>query len=108
MAFLVALVGAVPAAFGLAVLFKQSWIIFLGMFLSTLGFVWSWGLFLISYWYNPDGGPLTLDRIRTRHPLIRGYGYFMRYCSPAFLVIWFLSPFVILAMLYPFMTMMRK
>ena len=104
--FLVAFVGVVPAAVGLMVLFKQPWLFKLGMFLATLGVVWSWGLFLISYWYNPDGGSLTLDKIRARHPLIRWNGYLMRYYAPACLAIWFLSPFAILALLYPLLIVM--
>ena len=102
-AFLVAFIGVMPAAFGLAVLFKKFWIYPIGMFLTIFGFTWTSGLFLISYWYNPDGGPLTLKKINASHPGVQWYGYFMRYSAPVALVILFLMPLVYLAMLYPFM-----
>ncbi len=102
-AFLVAFAGAMPAGIGLMVLFKDPIFFFLCLFLSAIGFTWSWGMFLISFWYNPDGGPLTLDKIKATHPLFRWHAYVMRYVAPAFLVIWFLSPFIILAIQLSFM-----
>lgn len=106
--FLIAFIGVMPAAVGLMILFKNLIFFFLGLFVSVLGFTWSWGLFLISYWFNPDGGPLTLDKVKTKQPFLTSYAYVMRYVAPAFLIIWFLTPFVVLAMQVAFMTMMEK
>ena len=97
-AFLVALAGVMPTAWVLAALCKQFWIFPTGMFLSIFGFTWTSGLFMISYWYNPDTGLLTIKQISAKHPLIRWYCYFMRYHAPAFLAIWFMIPFLVLAM----------
>jgi len=107
-AFLLTFIGAMPAGVGLMILFKNPAFFFLGSFVSILGFTWSWGMFLISFWYNPDGGPLTLDKIKTTHPLFRWHAYIMRYFAPAFLVIWFLSPFIVLALQAPFMNAMME
>ena len=105
-AFLVTFVGAMPTAFGLMILFKNPIFFFLGSFVSVLGLTWSWGMFLISFWYNPHGGPLTLDKIKVTHPFFRTYAYVMRYLAPVFLLIWFLSPFIVLTMQVPFMKIM--
>lgn len=108
MAIAIDLVGIMPAAVGLMILFEAPLIFPAGTFFAALGFVWSWGLFLISYWYNPNGGPLTAEKIKTTYPPIRWFARILRYYAPIFLVIWFLCPFVVLAMLYPFMIMMAK
>ena len=107
-AFLVSFVVAMPAAFGLMILFKNPIFFFAGEFLSVFGFVWSWGLFLISFWYNPNGGPLTLEKIKQTHWFFRSGSYLMRYYAPVFLIIWFLSPFVIVVMMYPFARMIGQ
>ncbi|MFC1453724.1 hypothetical protein ACFLQL_00940 [Verrucomicrobiota bacterium] len=106
--FLIAFIGAMPATFGLMILFKTPIIFFAGMFLLWAGCAWPWVLFLISYWYNPNGGPLTVEKIKTTHPLIRWHAYIIWFFAPVCLVILFLSPFVVLAMFYPFITMMQK
>ncbi len=108
-AFLVSFIGAMPAAIGLMVLFNNPAFFFLALFVSILGFAWSWGLFLISFWYDPDGGPLTREKIlKTTHPIFRWHAYVMRFIAPAFLVILFLSPFIALAMQVPFMQILME
>ncbi len=105
-AFLFSLIGAMPAVVGLMILFKNPVLFFLGLFVSVLGFTWSGGLFLISYWYNPNGGPLTQEKINRTHPFFKAHVYVMRFVSPVFLLIWFLCPFVVLAMNVPFIKIM--
>jgi len=107
-AFLISFIGAMPAAVGLMILFKNPVFFFLGSFVSVLGFTWSSGLFLISYWYNPNGGPLTLEKIEATHSFFKAHAYVMRFVSPAFLVIWFLSPFVVMVMQVAFIKMMME
>jgi len=96
LAFLLAFFLVMPVTAGLMRYFKNPSIFALGVFVFFLGFAWSWGLFLISYWYNPDGGPLTVGKIKTQRPFGKLHSYVMRYTSPAFLVLWFLFPFGIL------------
>ena len=106
--FLITIVVAMPAAVALMILFKNPIFFVLGSFVSVLGFTWPWGTFLISYWYNPDGGPLTRDKIKTTHPLLRWHAYLMRCYAPVFLVIWFLSPVIVFAMQIPFIKIMME
>lgn len=65
-AFLISFIGSMPAAVGLMILFKNPIFFFLGSFVSVLGFTWSWGLFLISYWYI---GGLHLTQVGGWTPL---------------------------------------
>jgi hypothetical protein len=92
-----------PASVGMMIYFRSPTFILFGTFVSSLGFTWSWGLYLVSYWYNPDGGLLTLEKIRNNHPIFKWHAYILRYGIPVFLVIWFSSPFVLLMIFFEFM-----
>jgi len=100
--FLISFVGTIPATMGLMFAFEAPIIFLMGMFFTFLGFAWPWGLFVISYWYNPNGGILTVEKIQPIPLFIRWSYYLAWYYAPIFLVIWFLSPFVVLVMFYPF------
>ncbi len=73
-AFLVAFIGVMPATFGLVVLFKKMWIFHIVIFLAMFGFTWTSGLFMISYWYDPDSGRLTLKKSMRPIPWSSGTG----------------------------------
>ena len=106
--FLISLILVMPISIFLTVYLKTPIFFFIGGFLLTLGFTWSWGLFLISLWYNPNGGLLTFEKIKEINPIFQWQASLMRYCAPFFLIIWFLSPVIVLGMLYSFIKITGK
>lgn len=73
----------------------------LSSLVPMFGFTWLWGLLCIAYWYAPGKGPVSLEVLRQRHWLIALYGRVFRVVAPAFLLVWFLSP-VIVVVLFAF------
>lgn len=98
-AFIIAAIIPMPASGYLTSLFKQPLFFSLGISIMFIGISWSWGLFLISFWYNPKGGPLSLEKIKTTHPLLRKHSHTMRYLAPCFLLLWFAFPILVMCIL---------
>ena len=94
--FIFSAIVPMPVSGYLASLFKQPQVFFLGCSIMFMGICWSWGLFLISFGYKPQSGPLTIEKIKTTHPLLRCYKYTMRYSAPYILLLWFLFPILVL------------
>jgi hypothetical protein len=66
--------------------------------IPLLGMTWSWGLFCIAFWFAPEKGPANLEVLQRRHWIVWLYGRLFRYVAPAFLIVWFLSPFMVLGL----------
>ena len=93
---LMCLVVGMPASCGFAFLSKSWNVFFICQFLSVLGLLWSSGLHMLQYCFNPSKGPYTLKKIQSAHGLIKWYSYLMRYGMFACLPMWFLMPLVVL------------
>jgi len=106
--FLFSFLFVMPIFIFLTIYFKIIVFFLIGQFVATMGFVWSWGLFLISSWYNPKGGFLTKEKINETHPFFQVQANLMRYVALVMLTIWFLSPFLILGIIYLFMKTIEK
>jgi len=72
----------------------SSRLLFLLVLVPMIGFMWSWGLFWIAYWFAPGKGPMSLEVLQKRHWLIALPGRFFRLVAPAYLLVWFLSPVI--------------